>query len=420
MEWPLVRLDTLYDIARGGSPRPIKKFITDDPNGINWIKIGDATASGKYIYKTKEKIIPEGIQRSRLVKKGDFILSNSMSFGRPYIMGTSGCIHDGWLVLRSKNGQVDQDFLYYILGSPFVFQQFDSLAAGSTVRNLNIDLVSGVKIPVPPIPEQKRIVAILGQAFADIEQARAKTEQNLRNAHELFESYLQQVFSQLGNNCVLRSMADKAMLSMIDGDRGKNYPKKSDFLSEGHCLFLSTKNVRPDGFLFDQTMFIDEALDSLLRKGKLEKNDVILTTRGTIGNLALFDDTVNYEHVRINSGMLILRPNTETILPSYLFEIMRSGIVRRQIETKVSGAAQPQLPVTSLKTFSFPVPISLEDQQHVVEMIREAVVSINALTKIYEKKLTAIDELKKSILQKAFTGQLTHSVEPTEGKGAAA
>lgn len=131
MEWSIARLDSLYNIARGGSPRPIKKFMTDDSDGINWIKISDATASGKYIYETKEKIIPEGIQRSRFVKEGDFILSNSMSFGRPYIMATTGCIHDGWLVLSPKDESIDQNYLYYILGSPLVFKQFDSLAAGA-------------------------------------------------------------------------------------------------------------------------------------------------------------------------------------------------------------------------------------------------------------------------------------------------
>lgn len=420
MGWPLVRLDSLYNIARGGSPRPIKKFITDDPDGINWIKIGDATASGKYIYETKEKITSEGIQRSRFVKEGDFILSNSMSFGRPYIMGTTGCIHDGWLVLSAKDDSIDQDFLYHILGSPFVFHQFDSLAAGSTVRNLNIDLVSGVKIPLLPLEEQKRIVAILDQAFADIEQARAKTEQNLKNARELFESYLQQVFSNQIDNCVVRSMSDKTLLTMIDGDRGKNYPKKSEFLSEGHCLFLSTKNVRSDGFLFEQTMFITEKLDSLLRKGKLERNDVVLTTRGTIGNLALYDDTVDYENIRINSGMLILRPNVAEILPSYLFEIMRSEIIRSQIETKVSGAAQPQLPVNTLNTFTFPVPQSLDDQLKAVELIREAEVTIKKLIRIYNDKLASLDELKKSILQKAFSGELTKTLEGGANKGAVA
>ena len=407
MEWPLVRLDCLYNIARGGSPRPIKNFITDDANGINWIKISDATASNKYIYETKEKITSAGVKSSRLVNVGDFILSNSMSFGRPYIMKVSGCIHDGWLVLSPKDERVDQDYLYHILVSPFVFQQFDSLAAGSTVRNLNIDLVSGVQIPLPPLSEQKRIVAILDAAFADIEQVRAKTEQNLKNARELFESYLQQVINQLSDSCEIKLMSDRSIIVMVDGDRGKNYPKQSDFYPEGYCLFLNTKNVRPNGFLFKETMFIDEQRNSLLGKGKLKLNDVVITTRGTIGNLAIFDESVPYENIRINSGMLILRPNTKKILPSYLFEIMRSGIIKKQIEEKVSGAAQPQLPIRTLNTFCFPVPSSLETQKNVVSKVKVIEAYIDSLAELYENKIRAIDELKQSILQKAFSGQLT-------------
>ncbi len=140
--WEEKRLGDMCSIARGGSPRPIQKFLTTNPDGVNWIKIGDATASGKYIYETEEKIIAEGVKRSRFVREGDFLLSNSMSFGRPYIMRTTGCIHDGWLVLSESASYLDQDYLYYILGSQFVFQQFDRLAAGSTVRNLNIELAS--------------------------------------------------------------------------------------------------------------------------------------------------------------------------------------------------------------------------------------------------------------------------------------
>src|SRR5690349_13723304 len=141
-EWKAKPLGEVCAVARGGSPRPIKAFLTNAEDGINWIKISDATASGKYIYSTVEKIKPAGASRSRVVKEGDFLLSNSMSFGRPYIMRTSGCIHDGWLVLSDYENYFDQDFLYHLLGSPQVFQQFDRLAAGSTVRNLNIDLAN--------------------------------------------------------------------------------------------------------------------------------------------------------------------------------------------------------------------------------------------------------------------------------------
>jgi len=109
-EWPLVALKDIFNIARGGSPRPIDRFITDDPHGINWIMIGNASDGSKYITKTKKRIKPSGASRSRLVNPGDFLLTNSMSFGRPYIMKTSGCIHDGWLVLSTRHDNVDQDY----------------------------------------------------------------------------------------------------------------------------------------------------------------------------------------------------------------------------------------------------------------------------------------------------------------------
>jgi type I restriction enzyme S subunit len=123
--WPIHKLDEIFDIARGGSPRPIDQFITDDDDGVNWIMIGDASNSSKFIRHTKKKIRPSGVVKSRLVKPGDFLLTNSMSFGRPYILDTHGCIHDGWLVLSSKIKNVDQDYFYHLLGSPAIFREFE-------------------------------------------------------------------------------------------------------------------------------------------------------------------------------------------------------------------------------------------------------------------------------------------------------
>jgi len=163
--WKLQRLDEVCEIARGGSPRPIKNFITEAENGVNWIKIGDTELGGRFISQTKQKIKPEGIAKSRFVTKGSFLLSNSMSFGRPYILQIDGCIHDGWLVLEPNYSTIDQDYLYHVLSSRYVFDQFNKLAAGSTVRNLNIALASKVTLPIPPLEEQKRIVAILDEAF---------------------------------------------------------------------------------------------------------------------------------------------------------------------------------------------------------------------------------------------------------------
>jgi type I restriction enzyme S subunit len=202
--WQTKNLGEICEIERGGSPRPIDSFLTNDPEGINWIKIGDTKNVTKYITKTEEKIRPEGAKRSRMVYEGDFILSNSMSFGRPYIMKTTGCIHDGWLVLRQP--KVDPDYLYHVLSSDLVFSQFDRLAAGSTVRNLNIGLAKTVEIPYPPLPEQQRIVGILDEAFEGIATAKANAEKNLQNARAIFGSYLQSVFTQRGPGWVEKTV----------------------------------------------------------------------------------------------------------------------------------------------------------------------------------------------------------------------
>ena len=157
-EWEMVKLGDECIIARGGSPRPINKYITKDNTGVNWIKIGDVGENAKYIEKTKEKIIIEGTKKSRKVIIGDFVLSNSMSFGRPYIMKIEGYIHDGWLLIRENKDRVYKDYLYYVLQSKLVKDQFEKSATGGVVRNLNSDLVRKVEILLPPIQIQKEIV----------------------------------------------------------------------------------------------------------------------------------------------------------------------------------------------------------------------------------------------------------------------
>ncbi len=151
----------LVSIERGGSPRPIDAYITDEPDGLNWVKIGDAPEQGRYIIHTEEKIKPSGLSKTRQVFPGDLILSNSMSFGKPYIMGIPGCIHDGWLLLRNNQKVFDLKFLCHMLGTDHMLLQYKAMAAGSTVNNLNKDLVSNAVVKVPSKQEQVRIGAYL-------------------------------------------------------------------------------------------------------------------------------------------------------------------------------------------------------------------------------------------------------------------
>ena len=191
--WPKAKLGEVFDIARGGSPRPIKEYLTTAENGLNWIKIGDAVKGSKYITAVHEKIKPEGLHKTRRVYKGDLLLSNSMSFGQPYILGVDGCIHDGWLVLHPKQ-EVSQDFFFYLLSSPLVKQQFARLAVGGVVQNLNSDKVRGVEIPLPPLAVQRLIVSRLEAAAGRRARIVALAAEGAAAAADLRKAILKETF----------------------------------------------------------------------------------------------------------------------------------------------------------------------------------------------------------------------------------
>ena len=163
-----VNFGSIATIVRGASPRPIKNYITENCNGVNWIKIGDIKPNTKYVTVTAEKITKEGAKKSRFVYPGDFILSNSMSFGRPYILKIEGCIHDGWLSISNFNDIVIPDYLYHLLNSNSVQQEMKQRASfGGAVQNLNADIVKSLELKLPPLEVQKHIVSILDR-FADL------------------------------------------------------------------------------------------------------------------------------------------------------------------------------------------------------------------------------------------------------------
>lgn len=305
-------------------------------------------------------------------------------------------------VIRPNRSVVLDNWLVYFLN----FSDLQKYISGLTVQKLNQEKMRGITFPLPPLFEQKRIVSVLDEIFVALTQAKENTEKNLQNSREFFESYLQSVFANSRDGWEEVKLGDNSLVEIIDGDRGNNYPTQKDFLDKGFCLFMNTKNVRPNGFDFKNTMFISEKKDKTMRKGKLKRNDVVMTTRGTIGNLGVYSDDVEYDNIRINSGMLIFRSNLKRLLPEYLFEILRSGIIKEQIKKHVSGAAQPQLPIKTLVNFVFPIPRLLSEQRSIVNKLNVFSTETKKLEAIYQQKLVDLEELKKSILQKAFAGKL--------------
>ncbi|WP_424411279.1 N-6 DNA methylase [Pasteurella sp. PK-2025] len=188
-KFPLVKLADISNISRGASPRPIDSYLTESENGVNWIKIGDVAPNDKYITQTKQRITQEGAKKSKFVNIGDFIISNSMSAGRPYILKIKGCIHDGWLLISNISKNVNKDFLYYVLTSENTQRQFDENAVGGVVKNLNTTRVAGIKIPLPPLDIQQQIVAECEKIDEEYE--------NSRMSIEAYRSKIAQIFHNL-------------------------------------------------------------------------------------------------------------------------------------------------------------------------------------------------------------------------------
>ena len=181
----------------------------------------------------------------------------------------------------------------------------------------------------------------------------------------------------------------EAPLDIIDGDRGKNYPSHNEFSNNGHCLFLSTKNVCVDGFDFSECQFISKERDGLLRKGKLQRNDLVLTTRGTVGNIAFYSNAVPYENIRINSGMVVIRPKADQLYPRFNYYLFR--YLKNDFFSFISGSAQPQLPIKDLNKMEVNLP-PLSEQKTIAGVLSSLDDKIDLLHR-QNKTLEAMAEM---------------------------
>ncbi|MBX9609795.1 MAG: restriction endonuclease subunit S [Gammaproteobacteria bacterium] len=389
--WPLLALGEVFDIARGGSPRPIDEFITEDPAGINWIMIGDASEGSKYITGTKKRIRPEGAQRSRAVKPGDFLLTNSMSFGKPYIMRTSGCIHDGWLVLSPRRRDVDADFFYHLLGSNAVYSEFERRAAGATVKNLNIDLVRGVKVPLPPLPKQRRIAEILDKADA----LRAKRRAALAQLDTLTQSIFLDMFGDPATNAkgwpkasleelfeIARGGSPRPIDDYITDDpHGINWIMIGDTVEGGKYITSAKKRIRPEG---------------ARRSRAVKPGDFLLTNSMSFGRPYIMRTSGC-----IHDGWLVLSPRREDVEPNYFYALLGTRAVYAEFARRAPGATVKNLNIDLVRGVTVPVP-PLPAQ----EKFAAVVASIEGRALAYSRSLAECDALFAALQYRAFGGDL--------------
>ena len=193
-EWKEKRLENFATIVRGGSPRPIDEYITNDANGLNWLKIGDIDKESKYVSMTQEKVVLEALSKTRVVNPEDLILSNSMSFGRPYILKIKTCIHDGWIAVSEIGEELDRDYLYYFMMNSDSQTYFLNNAAGSGVQNLNADIIKLLPVIYSDKKEQQKIADCLGS----LDELITAENQKLETLKQHKKGLMQQLFPQAG------------------------------------------------------------------------------------------------------------------------------------------------------------------------------------------------------------------------------
>lgn len=187
------------------------------------------------------------------------------------------------------------------------------------------------------------------------------------------------------------------LAEIIDGDRGKNYPQQHEFFDTGYCLFLNTGNVTSQGFLFEQNQYITQEKCEILRKGKLQRGDIVYTTRGTVGNAAYYNENVPYEHVRINSGMVIIRPNNSIVCTKFLYQILKSDYYRPYFKQYCTGSAQPQLPIKNFSKIELEIP-PIETQKKIADILS----AYDDLIENNQKQIKLLEEAAQRLYKEWF------------------
>ena len=411
--WQIRKLGDVFTIERGGSPRPIEEYITDNEDGINWIKIGDTKNVVKYIYHTKEKIKPDGAKRSRMVYEDDFLLSNSMSFGKPFILKTTGCIHDGWMVIR-KNSIIDNNYLYYILSSSLVYQQFSNLAKGSTVKNLNIEAVKQVKIKFPPLPEQLAIVSKIEELLSDLE----KGKQHLQIAQQQLKAYRQSVLKwafdgRLTNKNVkdgelpegwkwvkITDIVENVKHSLKAGPFGSSL-KKEFYVKKGYKIYGQEQVISDNASFGDY--YVDEEKYQELKSCQIKPFDILISLVGTIGKVLILP--ANCEKGLINPRLIKITLNKDIYLHKFFKYYFESSYVKNFYGTKAQGTTMDVLNLGIIKTIPFPLP-SLKAQQLIVDDLESKLTGCNKIEETISNTGQQAETLRQSILKQAFEGRL--------------
>ena len=381
--WDYRKIGDVCTVERGGSPRPIDDYITDSPDGINWIKIGD-TSDSMFITQTAQKIIPEGMKKSRYVQPGDFLLSNSMSFGRPYILKIDGCIHDGWLVLRDNDEVFDKRFLYYYLSAKPTYEKFKSMAVGGVVNNLNSEMVRKVEVPIPEKVEQAQIADLLDIVNAVI----LRRKQQLSVLDDLVKARFVEMFDASTANRCKKRIGDYAQVF-------GGYAFKSDEFIKHAIPIIRISNINDGSITPDHDVCYPEEFWDNNPRFRALSGDILMAMSGaTTGKAGICKSA---DRLLVNQRVACIRAIEGSSLPEYIYAVTQMPWMYNLIQEASAGCAQPNISGKQIE--NMPIPEASYEQQKSFAIF---VAQIDKSKVVVQKALDEAQLLFDSLMQQCF------------------
>lgn len=329
-----------------------------DINGEYYFINGNNLIDGKIVIKENTQRVTENeyLKYKKELNDRTILLGINGTIGNVALYNGEKCVLGKSACYFNVIDSVSKDYIKYVIIDKTFQSYIENFANGSTIMNVSLKVVREYTFSLPPIKEQISIASILNSLDEKIDLLHRQNKTLEQLAGTLFRQW----FVEEAEESWIGNFGDLP-IEIIDGDRGKNYPQSNEFYEIGYCLFLNAKNVTKNGFDFSQKQFINKEKDISLNSGKLKRNDIIITTRGTVGNIAFYNNLIDYENIRINSGMLIIR--SSLIDPLFLYVLLTSKYFQDLIFSHTSGSAQPQLPVRDLKQIEiFNPPLEIIDK----------------------------------------------------------
>lgn len=399
-EWEQCKFSELVLIERGGSPRPIDDYITDEPNGLNWVKIGDAPTQGHYITKTAEKIKLEGLPRTRQVQPGDLILSNSMSFGKPYIMAINGCIHDGWLLIRDINNIFDLTFLCHLLGTTQMLEQYKQFAAGSTVNNLNKELVGNTIVSIPAKQEQR----VLGKYFEQLDHFITLYQSKCDKLTDMKKSMCEKMFPKDGE-----AVPEIRFKEFFDLWEQYKLSGLCSLFTDGDWIEAKDQSIKGVRLIQTGNVGVTQYLDKK-SSAKWVSEDTFLRLKCK----EIFEGDILISRLPEPAGRACIMPNLGTkmitavdctivrtlpeISSNYLVQYLSSEYYFDKVNTCLAGGTRQRISRSNLAKFKIPIPKEKNEQMQIGEYFKQ----LDHLITLHRRKLEKLKNLKKAFLEKMF------------------